>query len=119
MAAHNTQKVTLTIANGATDSEYLSSKFSAGVLKALLGSVISMTVYTPSALTGAVTMQVRSTESSGTPATLQAVAGTDTPFAAAKAVVVNAAGIKDFRMHSAAAEGAERIFEVVFQVATL
>lgn len=116
MSAHNTTSFRLTIANGGTDSPYLSSLFSAGQLKALLGSLVQMVVYTPAALTAAVTMQVRAVEASGTPVTLQTPAGTDVAFAAAKGVVVNAGAFRDFRMHSAGAEAADRDFDFVCQL---
>lgn len=116
MAAHNVTRFVLSIPNGGTDSPYVSSLFSAGQLKALFGSLVQMIVYTPAALTGTVTMQIRSLEATGTPVTLQVVPGTDTAFAAAKGVVVNAGAFRDFRIRSSAAEGAQRDFEVVCQV---
>lgn len=118
MSAHNVNEFSLTIANSDTDTEYLSSKFSAGQLKVLLGSLVAMTIFTPSALTGTITMQVRSTEASGTPVTLQSPAGTDIEFAAGKAVPVHVGSFRDFRLHSSGSEGAERVFKVVCQVVT-
>lgn len=116
MSAHNAGPVTLSIANGQTDTPALSSLFSRGQLKALLGSLVQMVIQAPSALTGAVTIQVVGTEGSSSWVTLQSPAGTDIPIAASKAVIVNAGAFRDLRLHSASAEGAQRDFVLTFQL---
>ena len=86
-------------------------------MKAVLGSAVQMVVFVPAALTAAVTMEVVATEGdSSNTRTLQQSTGTDVPFAAGKAVQINAGAFKDFRFHSAGAEAAQRDFDIVFQL---
>lgn len=106
----------MSIPNGGTDTPALSSQLSAGVLKTLLGHTVQIVVNTPSALTAAVTMQVVATEGGSTWVPIQSPAGTDIPFAANKAVIVNAGAFRDLRMHSAGAEAAQRDFDLTFQL---
>lgn len=116
MSSHNVTKIRLSIPNGGTDSPYLSDSLSAGQLKALLGSAVQFVVFAPAALTGVVTLQVRHTEASGTPQTLQTSGSADITIAATKAVPVNVGAFRDLRIHSAAAEAAQRDFDIIFQV---
>lgn len=118
MSAHNTSKVTLSIPNAGSDSPWLSSILSLGQMKAVLGSVVHMIIYTPAALTNAITVQVVPTEGDTSGKTLQTSAGTDLTLAAGKAVVVPASAFKDMRIHSAGAEAGQRDFDVVIQVDT-
>jgi hypothetical protein len=118
MAVHNAGPYTLTIANGGTDSGALSAAtgVSAGVLKLLVGAVVSVTIFAPAALTGTITIQVKAHPSDSAWTTLQA-AGADITVGAGKAVTLSSIPFGDMRIHSSGAEGAERIFSLLFQIA--
>ena len=116
---HNTGAYTLSIAAAANDTTALSAltDMTEGQYKILLGSCVSFTVFCPAALTGSVTMQVKPTPASASWTTLQS-GGADIAFAAGKAVNISNVPFGDFRLHSNAAEGAQRDFQVIFQIAT-
>lgn len=108
-------RVTLSIPNGGTDSNALSSLFSKGNVRSVFGNAAMITLYAPAALTAAVTVQVSSKFGSAVWRTLQE-SGVDVAVPAGKAVDVFGAGIEDIRFHSAGAEGAQRDFDVVFLI---
>jgi hypothetical protein len=117
MAVHSAGPYTLTIANGGTDSGALSasSSVSAGILKLLVGSLISVTVFAPATVTGTITIQVKPNPAAADWTTLQS-AGADVTIAAGKAVTLSSIPFGDMRIHSSGAEGAERVFTLLFQI---
>lgn len=106
----------LSIANGGTDSPALSAQISKGNARSTLGNSQMMTVYVPAALTGVCTVQVDPKYGSGAWKTLQEN-GTDITLAAGKAVDILGVACEDVRIHSAGAEGAQRDFDLVLQIA--
>lgn len=109
MARHTGVLATLTIANGAqVSSEYNSI--------AGLGSLVSVAVYAPAALTGAVTLQVSWLESPSASDWRNATyVTTAITVAAGAAVIVPAVGFRSIRLSSGSAEGAQRDFVIVGQ----
>jgi hypothetical protein len=93
----------MTILNGATDSNALLASTS-------YRTASSFELFGPAALTGTVTVQVDS--GSGVYKTLQSPPGTDVAIAATKSIVVLYNGWVGMRLHSDAAEGADRVFAV-------
>lgn len=117
MSAHLAGPYRLSILNGQTDSAALSSLLSLGQLKTLLGSATMASITCVSAaLTGVVTAQVVVTEGGSTWSTLQQAAA-DIAVAALKTVLVQNLGFRDIRIHSTLAEGAQRDFDLTFQLA--
>jgi hypothetical protein len=114
MSAISTQKITLTIANGQTSSQKLSTVLSAGQLKMMLGALVGLTVFAPAALTGSVNPVVMDTEG-GTGLVLQ-LNGADVVCNVNKASFVPAGGWLDFQLVSSASETADRIFTIVAQL---
>lgn len=109
-------RVTLSIPNAGTDTPALSSIWSKGMCRSTFGNASGITVHSPAALTGAVTVQVSSKYGSGVWRTLQE-AGADLAIAAGKAVRLPLhEGIEDIRFHSAAGEAAQRDFDIVFKI---
>ena len=105
------QKIgTFTIANGQSDSNALD--------RDAFGRCRSLSIQcVEAALTGVCTVQTNSAaDGSGTWTTVQSPPGTDVAIAALKAVVVLGVPFGALRIHSAAAEGAQRVFEVWGQV---
>ena len=101
------QKIgTFTIPNGGTDSNWLT--------KADFGRCRSLSIQcTAAALTGICTVVTNTAEDqSGTTTTVQSPPGTDVAIAALKAVPLSGVPFCALRIHSAAAEGAQRVFEV-------
>lgn len=101
------QKIgTLTIANGANASNWLT--------KQDFGRCRSLTIQcTAAALTGVVSVQTNTAEDqTGTTTTVQSPPGTDITIAALKCVPLTAMAFAALRVNSAAAEGAQRVFEV-------
>lgn len=68
-------------------------------------------ITSPSALTGTITVEVEMTDTGTSFATLQS-GGTDITIAAGKATILTPLPYKQIRMHSNAAEGADRTFLV-------
>lgn len=105
----------LTIANGGTDTPALSSLMSKGAARSTFGNAGDLMVYAPAALTGVVTVQIKAAYAGSDWKTLND--GTaDITIAAGKAVQVPMGALEDLRIHSAAAEGAARDFDVVIQI---
>lgn len=118
MARHPYRFTDLTIPNGQTDSNVLSlSQDRVG-----LGMGINMTIYTPAAYTAAITVQLSPVDNpaAGDWKTLQyPVPGTDLVLTAGKAVFINAVGLfgaRAMRIHSAGAEGADRVHQLFTQI---
>lgn len=106
----------LSIPNGGTDTPALSSLISKGNARSTLGNTSMLTVYVPAALTAACTIQVDPQYGSGRWKTLQEN-GADIALAAGKAVDIFGVAAEDIRIHSAGAEGAQRDFDLVLQIA--
>src|SRR3954468_10139934 len=99
------QKIgTLTIANGATDSNWLTSDD--------FGRCRSLSIQcTAAALTGTVTVQTNTLkDQSGTSTTVQSPPGTDVAIAALKAVLLTAIPFAALRLHSSSAEAGGKVF---------
>lgn len=97
----------LTIPNAGTDSPPAADSRA-------VGQAASITIIAPPVLTGVCTLQV----ANGSGGYVTAQAGSppaDIAFAAAKALVLPPIALQDFRIHSAAAEGAARDFVVLIQ----
>lgn len=99
---------TLTIANGATDSNVITTKLG-------FGTSTDIIVYVPTTLTGTVTLQVSYLEAPTTEWYTLNIGGTDVTLTAAKAIVVPTSSFRAIRAHSSAAEGGARSFPVVSQ----
>ena|SRR5689334_10349221 len=115
MSAHNAGPYTLSIPNAGTDTPALSTLLSAGQLKVASGSCIGMTVTSPAALTGTITIQTVPTEGSSSWVTLQQN-GSDITVAAGKMVPISVGAFRDIRIHSSGAEGSQRDFLLTFQL---
>lgn len=111
----HTTRVTLSIPNGGTDTPALSSIWSKGMVRSTFGNDADLIVYAPAALTGAVTVQISSKYGSGVWKTLNDGVA-DIAIAAGKAVQIPLGAAEDIRLHSAGAEGAQRDFDLVFQI---
>lgn|SRR6266853_2664540 len=113
MSRHLHRTIDLTIANGGTDSNIVVGTDG----RVGFGSSHGITIWAPAALTGVITVLVSYLL---TPTvefdTLQLTPGTDVTIAAGKAVVIPHPGFYALRLHSASAEGAQRVFQLVSQV---
>lgn len=101
---------TFTIPNGGTDSNVVS--------RDAFGRCRSLEIAcTAAALTGVCTVQSNDqADGSGTWVTVQSPPGTDVAIAALKGVVLTAMPFMALRIHSASAEGAQRVFEATGDV---
>lgn len=116
--SYGVQKVgTLVIANGQTVSSLLSSILSQGQMK-VLGSVETLAIAGPSALTAAVTVEVAQ-EYPGTSWTKLQRAGADVPVTAVDTTEIDRPAFRDLRLVSAGAEGAERSFGIMAKIALM
>lgn len=94
------QMVTLTIGAGATDSETLQIR-----------NVKEMSITTPAVLTGTITLQAGSDDTTAaTFTTVQSPPATDLTLAAGKTTVMTAAPFVCVRLHSGSAEASARTF---------
>lgn len=100
---------TLTIANGGTDSDLLSSLLSVGQLKVLSATCKFLEITGPAALTGTCTLMTVPTEGSTTWTTAIAPNSTGA-IAAVQTVQIPVGGFADLKIHSGSAEGAARTF---------
>lgn len=116
--SHTAQK-TLSIANGGTDSPRLSDVWSKGQVRSTLGAMTNLTIMAPAALTGVITVQVapKYADVAGNFRPLQE-GGADITLVAGKVTNIKLAAFGDLRIHSAGAEGAQRDFDLVFQIRT-
>lgn len=119
MARQVTDLGTISIANAGTTSGGLSGVSSASVVRVALDYAIAISIFSPAALTGTVTVQVSPVES---PAAgdwkALSVGGADVTIPAAKAVILTSlGGFKDLRLVSGSAEAAQRDFIVRAQLA--
>lgn len=106
---------TLTIASGQTDSAALSTLFTAGQLKTILGSASRLAITPPAAVTNTISIEVVAVEGGSDWTTLQ-TNGTDVSVTADKTNFIPFGGIRDLRIHSSGAEGADRDFILNFQL---
>lgn len=115
----HTAQVTLTLANAGTDSARLSDVWSKGQLRSAVGAASDLSIYCPAALTGVVTLQVapKYADVAGNFRPVQQN-GADVTLAAGKVTNVKLGAFGDLRIHSAAAEAAQRDFDLVFQIRT-
>ena len=81
----------------------------------LFDDATALTIYSPAALTGVVTIETAPTETSTGFVTLQS-GGTDVTLPAGKATVINKVGWRAMRLASAASEGSARTFAVTKSV---
>lgn len=101
---------TLNIANGATDSAWL-TRDDFGRCRSLSIQCLA------AALTGTITIQTNSKQDgTGTTTTVQSPPGTDITIAALKAVPLTSVAFLAIRVHSSGAEGGSRDFEVIGEV---
>lgn len=115
MTLHNSGPYILTIASGQTDSPAFSLLLSAGQMKLLLSHATKLGITTPASLTGTVTVEAVGADGGSTWTTFQ-INGTDVTLAADKTDLFPMGGIRDIRLHSSSAEGADRDFLMTFQV---
>lgn len=104
---------TLTIASGQTTSTKLSDILSAGQLKTALGALEQLSIRSPAALTGAVTVEVALEEPGTTFEPLNDPSGSDITLAAGEVKVIPYVTFKDIQLVSSLAEGAARSFVLV------
>lgn len=106
---------TLTIANGGTESSYLSVGTSGGTRIAFNG-LVDVIIYAPDTLTAAVLVQISSVKAPGVGDWRSLyVGGSTIAIPAGGAIVVPIAAFKALRVLSAGAEGAARDFIVMGQ----
>ena len=108
----------LSIANGQTKSTTIQNYWgSTNAGKVALDHAASISIRAPAALTGVATIQVAMTEPSvdGDFTALQSPPGTDLVIAAGKTISLPAVAVKDIRISSSLAEGAQRDFIVTIQ----
>lgn len=115
MSRHRELLGTLTIPNGGTDTPALSSLLSASQLRVLGGSIVSLEVTGPAALTAACTVQTVPVAGSTTWNAI-IVEGATPALAAVTTVSIEVPAFADLRIHSAGAEGAARAFILVAQL---
>lgn len=75
----------------------------------------ALTIYSPAALTGVITIETEPTETGSNFVTLQS-GGTDVTLAAGKSTVINKVGWRQMRLASAGTEAAARTFPVTKSV---
>lgn|SRR5512135_715977 len=97
---------TLSIPNAGTDSPVLDAD--------VFGQFEAITVFAPATVTGTITVQVGIDDANPASAfdTLQSPPGTDVALAGAKAITISPPCFPQFRIHSSAAEAAQRDFKV-------
>src|SRR5688500_8596473 len=108
----------LSIGNGLTKSTTIQDYWgSTKAGKVALDHAAAISIKAPAALTAVVTIQVAMTEPSadGDFGNLQSPPGTDLVIAAGKTITIPAVAVKDIRLISAGAEGAQRDFIVTIQ----
>lgn len=116
MSRHKALVGTLVIANGQSDSSFLSSVLTAGQIKVLSGSVVALEITAPAALTATCTVMTVPTEGSTTWTTAAVNGGTTYALAAAQTTVIPISAFADLKIHSAGSEGAERSFIIWAQL---
>lgn len=91
------------------------SASSVGNAIAQFDDATALTIYSPAALTGSITVETEPTSTGTNFVTLQS-GGSDVTIPAGKATVLNKVGWRQMRLVSAASEGATRTFAVTKSV---